>query len=260
MPGRCGRSPLRTRRTSARTGRTRWRTGCGRTTLQVAGQLASGLAGAHRADTGQLHVPPIRLDQAERAGGEPARNPGPLALEPREPRPRATPLASDGVLPVRQRCGEIGQPRRVGLLGVLAPPRRDFLLGVVPRLAQAVSRPRHRWSELTVGEAVGLLGGTLVEVRPDPRQTPVVRVPLPTTMRPQSRVLRLGRIEREPIRLNHRDHLTATVASGTDSPGPLLTDTHPSVFALVSACGRNPPRGLRHESEVDASPTWNRES
>src|SRR5262245_25340806 len=95
-------------------------------------ELPSRLVRAHHADTGQLHMPPIPIRETTRAGGEPARQPSALSLEPREPDLRAAALPTLGVLPVRQRHREVRQTRGIRLLGILGPPRRGFVLGPVP--------------------------------------------------------------------------------------------------------------------------------
>ncbi len=172
-------------------------------------ELAGRLVRADGPDPREFHVPAVAVDQAERAGGEPARQPGPLAFEPRKPDRRPTPPAGAGRGPVAQRGRQVGQTRRVCLFGVLRPPRGDLVLDLVPDRAQPVGRPRQRRGELTGGDAVGLLRLPLAKVGLDPRQSPVVGVTLRTTMRPQHRILPRSRVQRELIRLKNCHHSAA---------------------------------------------------
>jgi hypothetical protein len=121
---------------------------------------------------GRTRMPPIPLGQAERAGGEPAREPAALALEPRKPDLRPPAGAVRPVRPVRQRGRQVRQTGRVRLLAVLAPPRRHHALGPVPVRAQTESRPVQRRCEFAGGQPRGPLW-------PRPAQTPVEREPPP---------------------------------------------------------------------------------
>jgi hypothetical protein len=47
--------------------------------LDMPSQLPGRLVGAHRADAGQRHMPPVAVDQTDAAGGEPARQRPPFA-------------------------------------------------------------------------------------------------------------------------------------------------------------------------------------
>src|SRR5918992_1061966 len=99
--------------------------------------------------TGELHVAAV-ADEPEAAGGEPARQPGPAAgFEPGHPRAARLAVAECG--------GEVRAAGGVCLLGVLRPPRRDLVLGGVPRLAQAVRGRVDPRRALVGGDAVGLL-------------------------------------------------------------------------------------------------------
>jgi hypothetical protein len=202
------------------------------------GEFPGGLVRAHQADTRQLHMPPVTLGQAERAGGEPARHPVSLALEPREPDLGPPAGAGPRRIPVTQRGREVRHTRGVGLLGVFRPPRRYLAFDPIPQFPQAVGRPRQRRRELNGRDAVGRLRRPLLRHQ---RQTPVERKPLPTTVRPQHRVLPRRRIEREPMRLDHHPNLPHT-------------PTPPQQFALTPRAttpfGPSSPLGLPPEAHI----------
>ena len=174
-------------------------------------------------------MPPVSIDETKTAGGEPARQPRPPALEPREPNHRTRAFPGAGVIPVAQRGREVGQAGRVRLFRVLRPPRRDRVLDLVPGLAQTEGRPRQARCQLRLATTVGAFSLPLGQVRLHQVQTPVERVTLPTTMRPQPPVLFGGGVEREPVRLDHRGHSNATLTGTTDNPGQhrhTLTHAH----------------------------------
>ena len=84
----------------------------------LARQRDGRLVGLHPANARQHHMGPV-ID-ADRAGGEPARHPGPAAgLEPGKPDLRAAALPGPRVRPLLQAAGQRVQPGVVGLLGVL---------------------------------------------------------------------------------------------------------------------------------------------
>ncbi|MEO6088556.1 MAG: hypothetical protein ABIQ18_36135 [Umezawaea sp.] len=103
--------------------------------FDVPGQLPGRLVRAHYTDPGQSHLPPVAVDRAEAAGGEPARHRLAFPFEPGETDLRPRTGAVVGGFPVVQ-CGrEVGQAAGVGLFRVLRPPRRNVILGLVPPLA-----------------------------------------------------------------------------------------------------------------------------
>src|ERR1700733_42333 len=81
-----------------------------------------------------------------------------LGLEPRAPHKRslAPPVLRGGV--VAEGGRRPSQPRGIGLLGVLRPPRRDVVLELVTLFAQRRQRPAAPRRPLVFGDAIGFLG------------------------------------------------------------------------------------------------------
>ena len=152
--------------------------------LHLAGQAAGRLVSAHRADPGKPDVAAVRTEP-ERSGGEPAAQAAMARLEPRECDLAPGPLARLRRRPVAQGGREVGQPTGVGLLRVPRPPWRLLVFRLVPRAAQAVRRPRHQRGELVLADAVGPLGGPLLQVRPDQGEPEVVGERLTTDAGPR---------------------------------------------------------------------------
>jgi len=136
----------------------------------------------------------------------------------RSARRLAPPLSPAGVAPVLQRPRQLVKPGIERLLGALAPPRGDLVLGGVPVPPQRVQRPRQRGRQIVPGDAVGLLRFPLAEVRLHPGQTPVERRPRRPGMGPQRARLRRGGVQREPIGDDrHPGHSTAELSPHSPS-------------------------------------------
>lgn len=102
------------------------------------------LLGPQRPDHRDRDRAPVIL-YAHGAGGEP--HPAritPPGFESREAHPPAFAGPVLASFPISQALGQIGQPRRVALLGILGPPRRHVIFGSVPRPSQRLQVPVHR--------------------------------------------------------------------------------------------------------------------
>ena len=107
---------------------------------------------------------------------------------------------------IRPRCQAAGQPVQPGairLLGVLRPPRRQRWLAGVPPAAQRRQCPRHL-GQLLVRHTVGTFRCSLVKAPLHVRQALVERLARRPAVRRQRPPLRRRRVQREPIRPQHR--------------------------------------------------------
>ncbi len=149
---------------------------------------------------------------ADRAGSEPARYPGTAArLEPGKPDPRPPPPPGPAGRPLLQAAGQRAQPRVVGLLRVLRPPRRQLILVQVPPAPQRRQCPRHL-GQLLFGNTVGTFGCVLVQAPPDMRQSLVECLARRPAVRGQHARLRRRRVQRKPVCPQH--HLDRRVHAG----------------------------------------------
>ena len=149
-----------------------------------------------------------------------AAQPPAAALEPGKRYPATSTAAGLRGRPVGQGGGEVGQPGRVRLLAVVRPPRRPDTLGLVPHAAQPVRRPVNGLGELVVGDVVGALGGSLLQVRPHQGESPVVDESLRAAVRPERLGLGVGRVQREQESSDHPTHARSDHRQNPPTPPP----------------------------------------
>src|SRR5258707_7321791 len=172
---------------------------------------------------------PVAALDPDRAGGEPGRPAGVLALHPRPAHPAALTGAGAGGVPVAQCCRQVRQAGVERLLGAFRPPWRHPLLDLVPGAAQVRQGPALPRRQIRLGHPVGGLRGALCLHRADPPQHVVVREPGRAGVAAQATDLHVGGVEGEPVRLH-------------DPTGRWLVPLHDGSSAAVAAATARPAR------------------
>ena len=159
------------------------------------GSEAGGLVRFQCAQPGKRHMFAVSIN-ADGTGGKPAGQRRPtlaLAFRRTHSCTRAATVAAG--LVVVERSGGVCQPGVVRLFRVLAPPRREIVLNLVPPLAERGQIPRPPLGQFGIGNTVGLFRDALVPRGQHPRHRPVIGEPCRTTMRHQVPALSRRRIE-----------------------------------------------------------------
>ena len=132
------------------------------------------------------------------------------AFEPREPYLRASSASLLGLPERLQPIGQVGQPRRRRLLGILCPPRGQVLVAPVPLASKRRQRPRHLHLPTRGANIQPLL---------DQSEPEVVSEPGGARMRGEPTLLPRCRSQREPVSLKYpHEHMFANSPDGTE-PG-----------------------------------------